>query len=364
MAPGAGGRSNKPPLRAPAAVDQRFMSAPPKFRQLKDGSIEITNEESVLAVGSSDTGLAMQGSIAVRPQSFGWLSGIAEHFQNYQFTSVKAEYRPLAPTSTPGAVVVAPFYQPDDPTRGNNKTGSLSWMKALPGAKQFSVWAPGAVGMAAEQLTRMVFNIVGLTSNGASQASAPESKYSTTPGYILYGLEGINDTFEKGNIWVKYTVRLHAPKQSHGSSNLQIYSQSTDSSALALQSAVAIGARGLYELSGNRIKFLRPGSYAVWMHTSGTSTVQDLDGHTMEDNNGRTVSRWTPGYVPSTGSVVASADSQSSGSHAVVGTNDYGTLTYVEAAYGDSLIIDALTSGTLSSTMICIFESGDLFMSA
>lgn len=346
-------------ISAPAAISQRKRTVAPRIVSDPSGGVTITNEESLGEIVLSPTGVdgPAAASFAMQPSTFPWLGGVAEHFQHYSFLSIEAEYRPLAPTAQAGAVTVAPYYEANDPvpSLGANviTLASLAFIKSLPGAEQFAVWAAGQIKAKAMEFLRKKYRQAGdvlVGSTEANDAGNSRSDESKVPGYFLVGTEGGVDSAAKvvGNLWVKYKIKLTSPYLPSADS-LAFGHSVTDSSALDLQNAQRAGNSASFLLHNNTITFNRAGSYVVWLKYQGSTPLPATDGFIVKDRWGRTRGSEVFGaeYDRSAGTLALQGDSNSH-TWSLGNSAEYLNATYLDVNGGDVLHIPSMVSGTMT----------------
>jgi hypothetical protein len=259
--------------------------------------------------------------------------------------------------------MVGPYYSAQDPTPRLSAPGlpdpaKLSrFFGSLPGVRQFAGWVANEVSAGTGNLVRQTFRILGIDPVTTGSGQDPPADESVTPGYFAWWVrDPAASTVKAGELWVTYHYHLIGPRAPEVSS-LGLYSTSTDSSALALESALVNGNRSLYSLNGNTIKFLSPGYKTVIIKWEGTSIVPDEDGHTLTDDYqvDVTSSRMGVGYDVSSSAYVAMSNSASQAIYLSASGSGFQVMFFY-AQLNDTLTIDALTSGTLAKTIIHVIN--------
>jgi hypothetical protein len=340
----------------PAAYSAAVYNGQPRFRAIPNG-IQITHAER-LHEGIKDGVPAV--ALRVGPGSLKFLSGISHHFQAFRIRKWEVAWVPRSGTDKAGRVTMAPWYSSESmlddsvsPVCGN----PIVDMSTLPGAREFAKWAPNKVGWLAERATRQVFKLIGFKSiadlDGTGNYDQDESR---VPGYMVVEASASEgESVAVGNLWVHYTIDLLDQYGGSGK-GLAIQSVSTDDAALALQSARISGDITDFVLRGNGITFLSPGYYTVTLTQNGTSPVEDNDGHLITDAYGDdvTTTRMMSVYDTSDAAIATTANgSQKSQEYTLSSTRVVHVMRF-STEYGDTLTIDALTSGSVTSTYINI----------
>jgi len=200
-----------------------------------------------------------------------------------------------------------------------------------------------------------MFNMVGIEVKSENAPDpAPILDEANTPGLLLIGIQSATANAVIGTVWVEYCVDLYSPNMPTGGAGLSLYSSSTDSSDLALQTGAASGMLALFPRQNNSIKFMRPGSYSVYIVYSGTNPVPDDDGHILYNEFGDAKPSFSYGANTQAGVMSFNGDSLVSSGLSVVSSAEAANFFVVHVDSGDVLELDALTSGTLASTRIII----------
>jgi hypothetical protein len=353
-------------VSAPKAISQTLMSGRPRYQATANGLI-VSHSEKFFSVDVADTGFTNYTK-QVKPYSFPWLQNIAGEYQHFKIRKINFHYRPRVGTEVGGTVVMAPYYDAQNPwvIYGANGEGFLEFLTSLPGAKQFANWAADSVGFLASNLVRGIFRIIGVnTVPGASAPTDAGYDEAIIPGYICVvcsprsdGATTSNGYTTAGDIWVDYTVELIAPRGPRNVKGVSIRSTSSTGAALALQSSPMSGNTGFVRPSGtNTLTFEAPGMYCVIKLQTGTTLAMDIDGDIIYDqfNNDVTDARLHNHYDVS---AAALSDSNDVSSYDMWGSDGDRIMQayFVDAQAGDKLIIDAPLSGTLATTMLQVFR--------
>lgn len=363
----------------PVSRAQSYRPTAPKLQSLPNGDLVIEHTELL-------TGWKQQSNrafaIKMAPHSFAWLGQIAGGFEEYKWQKLECRYNPRVGVNESGAVSLGPIYSNRLGPVGSNTGAANDWAHYLRWIKNLTDGvtippggAPEIAGniakFAVEKFTRKAFLVAGLVSlhSGAQGqnlgASSADGDAAYTPGYLVIGSEegSVTEGSMLGEIYVHYKVRLSRPTSANSGNGIQLVSSSTDGAALALHAPAVIGGHlDNYVLRGNTVQFLRPGVYDVYLEQTGTSPVQDTDGHTVADYFGNAKSDEAFGVRFSADALTQEAQSVS---NFVRGTNS--STKAVQAfrlavEIGDVLTIDDLTSGSLTSTYININEVPQLPM--
>lgn len=219
-----------------------------------------------------------------------------------------------------------------------------------------------------DSVTGLIWNDMSLSVN-PSKLSRKGGKFSIRPdgtnleAYVPFSLAWLVDGYatagDVGSIEVDYELELSGYNPNGESDFAQFRSSSTSSSALALNASAtttvlgqgSIGSRsgGLFESSAtNSIRFNVGGEFRVTVNRIGTSPVEDHDGHTVADRYGTDVT--------AIAFLHSSADSDPGTAWNTASSTETYSDMFLRVAAGDVLTIDALTSGSITATIITICE--------
>lgn len=350
---------------APAAVGASFYGSIPQFTALP-GSVGflLKHKEHFLSVIASATAGTDNHSFQVNSKMVPYLKGMLSHFQHWTIRKLVAHWRPAQGTGSQIKVTSAFYNECEDPPKSGANGSILSFLANLPGVKQFAGWAIEEVGMMAKELTRSVFKVVGAVAfEPVVGSNVPATLLeSLVPGHFVfqvdYGGQAAGDAL--GDWWLEYEVELRMPTVA-ATDMYQTYSAETASAALALPTAQYLGNRSIYTPVGtNTIRINTSGPHTVMLRLVGTDLVPDNDGHLVRDYNGVDVTtrRLMDGYDISSVAPYQSADTddQQWASGTGAGTSGFVQVLFFDFQLGDELTIDALTSGSLTTTMLLIQE--------
>jgi hypothetical protein len=349
VAPSAGGFETG--AVAPGAFASNVIARDPVVKPIP-GGVRVTHMERALSVNCAADKVKYE-RIEVSPRNLPWIKGFSHHFQNFRVVKFHVHSAPVASTSSGTRIVMSPYYSSSVPyvaVPGANDKALVDF-GTLPGAKQFAGWAEAKVAWLASRAVRQTFKLFNI--RAAPQALTEiQATEDETPGYVIIELNSPGTAQHVADMWVEYTFDLIDPMvQPNGAA---IYSASTTSSNLALEAcAKASGFLGNYRFYGNTITFNCSGFYTLIIAQEGTDPLPDYDGHTVADGVGndvttaRLISAWDVSSV-TLDTVMDSADfalQAESSTRAI-------QVLFLDVRGGDVLTIDALTSGTLTSTTI------------
>jgi len=106
------------PQMVGAAVSRRIQSTAPQIIRTSKG-MRIRHRELVVSSIAGATTFTVQNRLALNPglaSVFPWLAPQAQQWEEYTCHALRAEYIPIAPTSTAGDVIISPDYNASDPT--------------------------------------------------------------------------------------------------------------------------------------------------------------------------------------------------------------------------------------------------------
>lgn len=332
---------------APAAFDRAFRATDVRFDYIPAG-VRVTHSES--AKTFTDNGVTT--ALEVHPRRLTFLKGLANHFQNFRIIKWQARWTPSAGTGDKVRVIMAPWYESEAPVKSGLMAGEATvFLSTLPGATEFAGWAEKSAGWLARRAVRTTFKLFGLR-GATTQPNADDE--ARIPGHVLVNVSSSAGNIGRvGRIWIDYTVELLSPNASRGS-GMAIFSDSTSSAALALQSGTRMGQLYDYKFGNNTIQILSPGPYTFILQHAGTDPVLDPDGHTIKDiHNNVVTDRWLDLYDVGAGTITA----QTAPDNYALAVNSATRSIQVFSAlldYGDQVTFDALTSGDLTSTKIIV----------
>jgi hypothetical protein len=300
--------------------------------------------------------------IPVTPFVGEFVRNFAMSFSNWRVEKFEVFFVPKAGSNTSGSIIAAPVYNSVNPIKleSNAKAKSIWKLDQMSGATSFAAWMEGAASFVAARAVRTTFKTLGLT--GSIQTlvdgvGARDSDESLIPGYILYSPDDKSDV-AASDIWIDYTfVFIDPVAQQLG---VSYHSASTDSSALALETAKATGWTHGYVLNGNSVQFQYPGHYTVTLSYTGSTPNIDTDGHSLVDDLGNDITAEVvvPAFDITSNAfdTVMDADDQATSNGSVQ------TLALKDIKPGDMLTLDSLVTGTMTGMTLSIIPHGHVLV--
>lgn len=116
----------QPQKQVASAYSSGLSTGSAKVVRAQDGSIRVTHRELVLSV-TGTTAFAVAKSFPINPgmpQSFPWLSNLAQNYQFYRFNKLKYCYYTRTGSNVPGSVMLVPDYDAADASPTNEVIAS------------------------------------------------------------------------------------------------------------------------------------------------------------------------------------------------------------------------------------------------
>jgi len=104
-------------MDAPVAKSYKIMTGRPSVKG-SGQSVRVRHRELVVPTIAGTSSFAVANSLSLNPGLSGvfpWLSTIAANWEQFCFHGLKAEYIPIAPSSTQGDILLSPDYDASDP---------------------------------------------------------------------------------------------------------------------------------------------------------------------------------------------------------------------------------------------------------
>lgn len=142
-------------------------------------------------------------SIEVNPgltTAFPWLAGIAPRFETYRFVSLVFEYIPSVGTDTPGRILLAPDYDPDDVDTAEGKLTLSSYDDS----KSFPPWDQSKLVCKTKNLNARKGLLV------RTGSVTEKLLYDALQLNVCYS--GFTAEKTLGELWVHYTVDFYTPQ--------------------------------------------------------------------------------------------------------------------------------------------------------
>jgi len=213
-------------------------------------------------------------------------------------------------------------------------------------------WAPLNMSIDLRKLHKVGPNTKWLIGEGGASDQIPFT--------LVWMVVGSGVTRQYGCIEIDYDITFHGVDSDPEPPNYgSVRVDSTDAAALGLNAATELhGCVGLEDdaklitLSGtNEVTFNSGHSYKIDLIWTGTNPVSDIDGHTVQNNQGSDV-------TAQVFRLHASENSDAGAGHSFENATASKQTLFVDAAPGDKLTIDTLTSGSITSFMMIVSPWG------
>lgn len=263
---------------APAArINRNVVRNQPRQRMLPNGDIVVSHRElasSVLANGEN-FGLVLNDPInAGDPSLFPWLSGVAQKYESYVFTSLALEFRSQVPTTFSGSIYLTADYDARDAPPANEAD-----MSVTPGSASSQVHQNVMMRCRAPDMAKRKTYYVRSVGDAVLSGSSPDVR-SYDAGTFYAATSGVNNaagtphTGFIGQLWVHYTVRLMTPQKANLSQGLYVVKKwttdpGTSGTIVDLASSGEKAATNVV-VDNNLVTDWLPGVYPVVKNFKGT----------------------------------------------------------------------------------------------
>jgi hypothetical protein len=137
------------------------------------------------------------------PETFPWLSGIANNFESYLFDELEFHYVPSCGTTTWGSIVIAPDYDAADDNIGATRQELCTFDDSV----RSSLWQCAVMKCARGNLRKMKTYFIRAKDN------SQDVKTYDVANVIIDMRTGASFGSEMGELWVRYKVRLFTPQK-------------------------------------------------------------------------------------------------------------------------------------------------------
>jgi len=193
------------PRMVGAAVSRRIQSTAPRITRTARG-MRIQHRELVVPTIAGATTFTVQNRLALNPglaATFPWLAPQAQQWQEYTCHAMRAEYIPIAPTSTAGDVIISPDYDASDPTPTTEVQISDNYDTV-----EDSCWRDIEVN-----LTPSAMHPIGPRKYVRPCAVAGDIK-TFDVGVLFVAVNNETGTSAVGKLWVEYDFEFFVPQNS------------------------------------------------------------------------------------------------------------------------------------------------------
>jgi hypothetical protein len=136
------------------------------------------------------------------PQTFSWLSRLAQNFEQYKFHSLRFSYATERPTFTPGYILMATDYDAADPTPADKRI-----MAQYQASTRGAIYDNTVFVLDPKQLNRERLLYL---RGGALAPNLDIKTYDAGSFFIASG--GADSSGILGELWVDYDVELFSPQ--------------------------------------------------------------------------------------------------------------------------------------------------------
>lgn len=347
---------------APVSLAGPLYGPNPIFQSI-EGGIVVAHSQKVFDFTAKGPSLQQVYRFHMKPNSLGWVAGIAQHFQHFIIRELNYRYVGTCSTGSGTRVTMAPYYEPQAPTGlMDNVNGFKNFIMDLPGVREFAGWTEHLLKVAITQFTRSVFRNVGFsTYRPYPVSSASNDIESENPGQLLVNIYsgGVADGAPIGELWADYVVELRAAT-TRRSGSVQFLSVETTDTALNLHTGNFVGDLGIAKpISSNVIEMQQKGRFTLICVRDGTNPNENFAAWTITDQSNNTVT--TDRVIDSLNAGAYTAnDTLDDTGFDVASASQNIVIAMFDAELGDQITIPALSSGTITQTRIHIIAEHTL----
>jgi len=191
---------------APVSKSISVRSGRPRITTRSAECTVVTHREYISDLSALNASF-IASRISINPglnATFPWLSSIAERFESYIFRRLHFVYQPIAPTSTPGSIMMAIDFDAADPTPSNK----ISLM-AYSGAVRSSPWEETRFIATSADLKK--FGVQRYVRTGVVPTGTDIKTYDVGAFYIASQATPPAAT-TLGELYVEYDIELYTPQ--------------------------------------------------------------------------------------------------------------------------------------------------------
>lgn len=177
----------------------------PRLRS-SGSSIVVTHEEFITDIISTNANYQVR-RYDINPGqagNFPWLANLASNYESYKFRDLKYKYMPIAPTSTPGKVMIGVDYDVADASPTSKVV-----LNSYDGTVSSSVWDTCVHHSTKSNLLK--FGVQRYVRTAAYPAGTDPKTYDIGSVYVATSNTPSTST-TCGELWVSYTVELFTPQ--------------------------------------------------------------------------------------------------------------------------------------------------------
>lgn len=275
------------PLGGPRPGDQKRVDAPlarayvvrtrkPAVKTFANGDARVVHREYIAdVIGSNDDPSVFKvDGYPVNPgqaTTFPWLSKLAVNYESYRFNKLRFIYQPIAPSTTPGTIMLTFDYDAQDPAPADKKQAASyrSTVRTAPWQQVDHVSKP-------EDLHKLPTNYV---RPGFPPPGTDIKTYDI--GNLFVISEGIDaKLYDCGELYAEYDVQLMTPVFETSQGLVQVggtaLRNGTSSAANPFGDGlvhVSASSYGFAMNNASQVTFLYPGLYLVAYSIVGTTVA-------------------------------------------------------------------------------------------
>jgi len=324
---------------APVSKTKVIKTGKPKMSMNVNGDCIIKHREYVQEISStaSTTTFALSANLPInpaQPQTFQWLSKIAQNFESYRFRKLKFFFETEQSTAQIGTLVMAVDYDATDPA-----PTSKQQMMAFRNSVRTSLWNGCEHSSQQEDLHKLKMNYI----RPGSQPSNTDLKLYDIGNLFIFCLcTSLGAGAVIGELWVEYEVELITP----------VYENSAGDS----ESDLAVGTTGqtgakpmgtaLQNVSGGIVQASNGQSLTTFSNVgAGTFTFN-------KSFRGLMIMEYVGTVITAIAATTGTATQVQLGASADVGALLATQVVSVVASQGSTVILGALTATTVTSGTI------------
>jgi hypothetical protein len=243
-------------------------------------SMTITHREYVMDLSQIDPVTNQQFPVNPGLSSmFPWLAPIATRFESYRFKKLNFLFVPTLSTTTNGAILITPDYDPSDYNVELTKGKLFSFQDA----KRGPLWCPMTVVCTPKNLNKQKTYY---TRSGTLLPNLDIKTYDPCSLNILISGYGTNDK-EIGELWIEYTIVLETP-QSEDPASLDmsletvVTNQTLPFENFNVGEKVGEGLLPTLKETNTRLGVARSGDYLVNVSTLLEKSLPDVAGDALK----------------------------------------------------------------------------------
>lgn len=187
-----------------AAYSTAAMGKSPTIRATRDSCVVQHRELISSVVGSSDFQVTKFSINPGLPETFPWLSVIAQAWEKYRFRYLRFVYLSRTGTTTIGQILIAPDYDAADDNPSTEQILS-TYQDAIADAPWKGICCHLKAGSMSNSLGRFHFN------RFANLAANLDIKTYDVANIYIATTDGVDDT-PWGKLWVEYEVEFQTPQ--------------------------------------------------------------------------------------------------------------------------------------------------------